>query len=58
MEGWMWVLMDIVGPILLIGAIVWVFLRNRKPSRDEFDRSERGARDLREQLNREDTEEK
>jgi hypothetical protein len=56
MEGWMWVLMDIVGPILLIGAIIWVFLRNRKPSRDEIERSERGARDLREQLNREDTE--
>ena len=48
--GWFWSLATILGPILLIGAILWAYLRNRKPSREEIDRAERGARDLREEL--------
>lgn len=50
----LWILIDIVGPLLLIGALVWVFLRNRRRPRGEVERAERGARELREQLERED----
>ena len=53
--GWLWTLITILGPILLIGAIVWAYLRNRNPSRAEIERSERGARELREELEREDS---
>lgn len=50
----LWILIDIVGPLLLIGALVWVFLRNRRRPRGEVEQAERGARELREQLERED----
>ena len=53
--GWLWTLITILGPLLLIGAILWAFLRNRNPSRSELERSERGARELREKLEREDS---
>lgn len=52
MEG-IWSLVTVVGPVLLIVAIVWAFLRNRRASRAEIERSEQGARRLREQLERE-----
>lgn len=51
----LWILIDIVGPLLLIGALIWVFLRNRRRPRGEIEQAERGARELREELNREDT---
>ena len=54
MTGWLWSLITILGPILLIGAIVWMFLRNRHARRGEIAQAERGARELREQLERED----
>lgn len=50
MTGWLWSLITILGPILLIGAIVWAYLRNRKPRAGEIARAERGARELREEL--------
>ena len=53
--GWLWTLITILGPLLLIGAIIWAVLRNRNPSRSEIERSERGARELREKLEREDS---
>jgi hypothetical protein len=48
--GWLWTLATIVGPLLLIGAIVWAYLRNRRASPGEIARAERGARELREEI--------
>ena len=50
MTGWLWTLITILGPLLLIAAIVWAWLRNRNPSREEIARAERGARELREEI--------
>lgn len=44
-----WSLVTIVGPILLIAAIIWAYLANRS-SREGVERAERGARELREEL--------
>lgn len=55
MTGWMWTLVTILGPLLLIGLIVWATLRNRNPSREEIAQAERGARELREELEEEET---
>ena len=52
----MYAAFNIIGPLLLLAVLIFVTVRywNRKPSEDA--RAERGARDLREQLNREDQE--
>jgi len=50
----LWILIDIVGPLLLIAVVIWVFLRNRRRPRGEIEQAERGARELREELERED----
>ena len=50
MSGWLWSLVTILGPILLIAAILWSYLRNRNPRRGEIARAERGARELREEI--------
>jgi hypothetical protein len=50
MSGWLWTLATILGPILLIGAIVWAYLRNRNPKPSEIARAERGARELRQEI--------
>jgi len=50
MAGWMWTLATILGPVLLIGVIGWAMLRNRGGTRREVDRAERGAVDLRHEL--------
>lgn len=54
MTGWMWTLVTILGPLLLIAVIVWAYLRNRNPSREEIARAEQGARELREDLEEEE----
>ena len=54
MTGWMWTLITILGPLLLIAVIVWAYLRNRNPSREEIARAEHGARELREDLEEEE----
>lgn len=54
MTGWLWTLISILGPILLIGAIVWAYMRNRNPRRGEIERAERGARELRADLEEEE----
>lgn len=46
----LWFVIDIVAPLLLIAAIVWVYFRNRNASRASVDRAERGARELRREL--------
>jgi hypothetical protein len=43
--GMNWVILDIVGPLLLVAVIAWAVLRNRA-SRGDRDRSERATRDL------------
>jgi hypothetical protein len=42
-----------IGGFVLLAVIIWAWLQNRKTR--NVDRAERGARDLREQLNAEDT---
>ena len=54
MTGWLWTLITIVGPLLLIGAILWAWLRNKGPRSEEIARAERGARELREELEEEE----
>lgn len=49
-----WTLVTILGPILLVAAIVWAFARNRAAGRASVEQAERGAARLREQLERED----
>jgi hypothetical protein len=48
-------LMNIVGPILLLAAITWAIFYTRGRNRRLDKTTEEGARNLREQLNEEDT---
>ena len=50
MNGFMWSLSTVLGPILLIAAILWAYFRTRNPSRGEIERADRGARELREDI--------
>lgn len=54
MTGWLWTLITILGPLLLIAAIVWAYWRNRNASRAEIAQAEHGARELREELEEEE----
>ena len=54
MNGVMWGLVTILGPLLLIGVILWAYLRNRNPRPGEIAQAERGARELREELEEEE----
>jgi hypothetical protein len=51
--AWFWWVAVVVGPLLLIGLIVWGTLRTQSSSRG-VNRAERGAKELREELERED----
>lgn len=46
----LWSLATVLGPILLIAAIVYAWYRNRAASRDNLERAERGAAQLREKI--------
>jgi hypothetical protein len=50
----LWSLLNIVGPLLLIAVLIWAFMRNRGGSRQEIERAEQGARELREQIDRDE----
>lgn len=54
MTGWLWTLITILGPLLLIGVIGWATLRNRNARPGEIARAEQGARDLREKIEHEE----
>jgi len=54
MTGWLWTLITILGPVLLIGVILWAYFRNRSPRPGEIAQAERGARELREELEEEE----
>ena len=47
-----WTLMTILGPLLLIGAIVYAYIRNKNSSPEEKAAAERGAREVREDIDR------
>ena len=49
MEG-LWPVITVVGPILLIAAIIWAYVHNRNASRATIERAERGARQVREEI--------
>lgn len=54
--GGLWGVMTVVGPIVLALVILYALFRNKTASSDrDIARTERGTRELREQLNREDT---
>jgi hypothetical protein len=49
----LWIVIDIVGPLLLIAVLIWVFLRNRQDRREHPEKiaaAERGARELRKEI--------
>jgi len=54
MAGGFWSIALILGPILLLGVIVWAFMRNRAASGATTERAERGAAELREEIERGD----
>ncbi len=49
MEGF-WGVVIIVGPILLLAALIWGWMRNRRVDRKTEARSDRGTHRLREDL--------
>lgn len=49
MEG-LWPVITVVGPLLLIAAIIWAYLHNRNASRANVERAERGAREVRQEI--------
>ena len=44
--GFSWSLLTIVGPILLFIVLLWAVLRNRRPRKEDIDRTEQATRDL------------
>ena len=52
MTGSLMSLAIIIGPILLIGMIIYAFLRNKGGSQRQVDRAERGAVEFRKELQR------
>ena len=54
-------LMEIVGPIILLGLLIWVVLRNRKRGEPPRDVTEQGARNAyreEEEMRREGTDDR
>ncbi len=45
-SGPFWSLLTILGPILLIVAIAWSMMKNRKQSSSEIDKTDRATHDL------------
>jgi len=50
--GNVWFVVLTLGPLLLLAAMVWQWWRNRNASPRVTARSERGARELREEIRR------
>lgn len=53
MPGDIWGLVLIIGPLILLGVIIWAFMRNRAAGRANVEQAERGAVRLREEIERE-----
>jgi hypothetical protein len=47
-----WLLTVTLGPLLLLAVLIWAWLRNRRTPPSVTARSERGARELREEIKR------
>lgn len=50
----LWLIINFVGPALLLAVLVWAFLRNRKAGRANLEQAERGAREVREKIAEDD----
>lgn len=50
MQGEILSIATIVGPILMLAVIIWAYMRNKSASRSTTQRAERGARELREEI--------
>jgi len=50
--GSLWGLMTVVGPVLLLGVIMWAMLRNRTRTRAEKERTDRATHELYEESDR------
>ncbi|MCL6250771.1 hypothetical protein M3P36_06895 [Altererythrobacter sp. KTW20L] len=46
----LWSLITVLGPILLFGAIIWATLYTKRARRSNLDRAERGAKEVREEI--------
>lgn len=51
---WFWLFAIVIGPLLLLGWVIYAMTRNKAGGRRDIARAERGARELREELSRED----
>lgn len=51
----MYPLMNIIGPLILIGVLIWAFFYSRNRSRRMNRMTDEATRDLREEINEEDT---
>jgi hypothetical protein len=47
-------LVTVVGPILLLAAIIWAYFSNRNAGRASIERAERGARELRREIEKDE----
>jgi hypothetical protein len=52
----LWPIITVVGPLLLIGVVIWATLRNRNAPPGTTERAERGAHELREEIKRDPNE--
>ena len=50
MSGFVYSLAVILGPILLLAVVIYVWARNRNAPKGNKERAERGARDVREEI--------
>ena len=48
--GWLWSTMTVLGPLLLLGVVIWATLSNLRGGRQNFDEAERGAMKVREEI--------
>ena len=48
--GSLWSLVTILGPIVLIGVVIYAYVRNKRAPDANFEKAERGARELREEI--------
>ncbi len=51
--GWSWILVTVIGVALLIGATIYGWVRNKGASRNNEIEAERGARELRQEMEEE-----
>jgi flagellar biosynthesis/type III secretory pathway M-ring protein FliF/YscJ len=53
----LWLFAVVIGPLLLIGFIIYAVRRNRSDSPENVARAERGAREVREEIAHDEEEE-